>query len=1489
MKKLFALSLFLLHAAVYSDAQQLKNFSHDPVKFPQEMKDYLEEANKKQSEEVIPAFLEAWKMGKFSSDQQDHIYNTSDAMLKKRMRPFPDFSNYITTLTSFANSKQSPESFNAWQRSVDKLLKLPAKNFAAYISVCSSLFLSNTLYESVSTRWYADNGNYQFDFDTLPRIIFPTMNLKCSSKGDSSTIFSTQGVYYPNTQTFYGKGGRVNWLRAGFDESTVYADLRTYTIDVTGSDFTADSVEFTDRTFLKEKLIGKFTDKLIAAVKPETALYPKFESYTASLDIKNILPDVHYRGGFSLSGSKIIGSGNAETDAMIYFLRNGKTFLTATSRGFVIRPERIIAEYAAVTFYFEGDSIYHPGLELKYMVKDRELSLFRGIQNKSLSPYYDSFHKVDIYVDELRWKIDDPLMDMKMVVGAGESEAVMESANCFNYARFLKIQSLSETHPLYTIKQFAEKHNTKVIYVEDLAKSMRYSPSEVRNMFINLSNQGFLQWDGKLDAATIKDRLYYYLSANTGKTDYDVIMFQSIIKEKPNMSLNLLNFEMTMRGVSQIALSDSQNVFIIPKDGEIKVRKNRDFTFGGKVMAGRFDFYGKEFAFDYDRFKINLDNIDSLRLKVEKDPVTYDEYGNPRLTYVRSVLENITGDLIIDSLNNKSGKKSYPQYPIFNSKKDSYVYYDKPFIQQGVYDRKEFFFHLDPFSIDSLDNFSKAGLAFSGGLTSAGIFPEFLDTLRLQPDLSLGLVRNTGPEGWPAYGGKGKFTSTVNLSNAGLHGKGTLEYLASVSHSDDYLFLPDSMNSVVKNFSNRKGLYANVEFPQASADTAYVHWEPKMDVMFVHKVDSAIRMYDGQAQLTAGALQLRPTGMNGAGIMAFSQSELESKKIDYKQDSFHADTADFRLSSTDVQALAFASKNVNSTIDFIQRMGDFKSNGSGSYVTFPYNKYICYIDQFKWYMDKKEIEMTSSSQAPANASTDSDIGLSGSEFISVAPGQDSLRFKAPYAKYSLVDYLIKAEKVALIRTADAAVTPDSGKVVIEKEARMRTLTNARILANTTTKYHDIFNATVDIQGRKKYQGSGDYNYVDEDKAKHLIHLHSIGVDTSLQTVASGSIPDSTMFQLSAQFLFKGDVRLEANNEFVTFTGYAKPNFRCEKIEKNWIRFSGTINPAFVSIPVNNPVTDNGMVLSSTVAQTNDSTGIYTAFLMPKLRPSDKDILPASGVLVYDKPSNEYRIGPKEKLEKPVLPGNYLSINDNACTVYGEGKIALASDFGQVKLNMAGNLQTNLNYDSTGFDLIATLDFFFNEDATKLLSEMLSNYAMLKPTQDVGHKAFERGIAEWMGRDKADKVIADINLYGMVKKMPDELRHTIFFSELKMSWDNSTATFRSSGPIGVSSMDKNSINKRINGNFEIQHKRAGDVITIYLEPEKGTWFFFSYSRGVMQALSSVTAFNDALLKTKDDKRRVKGSKGVEDYEYMLSTDRAVRNFLKKSNPEPEPEK
>lgn len=1481
---LYSFVLFFLCGIINnSSAQGIKNFTTDPAKFSEEMRTFLMETDKKEGEKIMDAFDVLWTGGKFSADQQQLIYKTSNAMLRKRMKAFPDFRNYIIALTSFAGSNQSAQSFSGWQASLDKLLLMPAKYFANYVITCNNLFRNNVLYESASTNWHSDNPNYTFEFDTIPKVVFPGMNLVCTSKGDSSIIFSTKGVLYPTRQLFYGSGGKVNWVRAGWEESVVRAELSNYTIDVTGSDFTADSVTFFNTTYFKQSLQGKYTDKILSNVTTENASYPRFESYTTGLNIKNIVPDVDYHGGFSMVGNKMIGSGNSEEDANLYFSREKKLFLKASSKGFVVRKDKVTSDNASVNIYFEDDSIYHPGVAFKYIVKDREVALIRGEEGKSKSPYFDSFHQIDMYFDALYWKIDEPIMNMKMISGVGESKATFESSNYFRLQRFLKLQGLNDVHPFLKVRQFAAKQGSQFINTEDLAKDMHLPVSEVRIMLMTFANQGFVMYDAANDRAVIKDRLNTYLLANSGKIDYDVIQFESIINALPNASINLLNFEITLRGLAPIVLSDSQNVIIYPKDQEVKLKKNRDFTFAGRVKAGRFDFYGKQFAFDYQNFKINLDNVDSLRLKVESnDPAEQDELGRRKLVPVRSVLQNISGDLLIDFQGNKSGMHEYPQYPIFNSKKDSYVYYDRPWIQEGVYTKDKFYFHLDPFTIDSLDNFSRSGLRFNGEFVSADIFPEFRDTLRLQPDLSLGLVRETGDAGWPAYGGKGKFISTVKLSNEGLHGDGTIEYLTSTSKTDDFLFLPDSMNSTVKSFVNRKEKLGGVEFPAVKAETVYEHWEPKNDVMYVNKTSTDLNMYESQAMLN-GNIQLKPTGMTGNGIMTFAASELESQKFKYKSNVFDADTSDFRLTSDNTAALAFSTKNVNSHIDFSKRVGEFKSNGGGSYVSFPLNQYICYIDQFKWFMDQQEIELSSSNKAQVTEdTTNTGLSLTGSEFISVEPRQDSLRFKAPFARYSLKDYLIKAEKVALIQSADASVIPDSGKVVVERYAKMRTLRDSRVIANNTTKYHTIYNANIDIMGRKQYQGTGDYDYIDENKIKHHLHFDKIGVDTTFQTIADGELADTAGFPLSPQFLFKGSVHLTASKEFLTFTGYSKPNFHCDKIERNWIRTSGDINPANVSITISSPVTDAGTKLAAAVAQTSDSTGIYAAFLMPKQKPSDLEIINASGVMYYDKGTSQFRITTPEKLEKPGIAGNYLSLDDSRCLVYGEGKLDFGSDFGQLSLKVVGNVMNNLNNDSTQFDVLAAINFFFNDDAIKIMSEQISTNPSLLATQDVGRPTFEHGLTELVGKEKADKLIAELNLYGSFKKIPEDLRQTFFITELKMAWNNETRSYRSIGPIGIGSIDKVSVNRKVNGYVEIIHKRTGDVLNIYLEPENGKWFYFSYARGLMQALSTVTTFNDVITKLKPEKR-INKEKDKPDFEYILSTDRAVKNFLKRMQP------
>ena len=141
-----------------------------------------------------------WNGGKFSTAQQQSVIKTCNAMLKKRMKAFPDFRNYLVALISFSNSTQPQESFMSWQTSIEKLVQLPSQYFSNYITTCNLLFRDNTLYESASTRWYSTQGNYRFEFDSLPCVVFPATDLICTSKNYSYVIFTKSGAFYPTLQ-----------------------------------------------------------------------------------------------------------------------------------------------------------------------------------------------------------------------------------------------------------------------------------------------------------------------------------------------------------------------------------------------------------------------------------------------------------------------------------------------------------------------------------------------------------------------------------------------------------------------------------------------------------------------------------------------------------------------------------------------------------------------------------------------------------------------------------------------------------------------------------------------------------------------------------------------------------------------------------------------------------------------------------------------------------------------------------------------------------------------------------------------------------------------------------------------------------------------------------------------------------------------------------------------------------------------------------------
>ncbi len=1486
MKKLNCILLFILLTGYAADSfaqlNPIKQFSEDPLKFPEEVKVMFESTNmdKKEIKEFMEVFLLAWNNPKCNDNLKKSIVNSCNLMIKKKLRILPEYKSYFSSVMNFINSTQSEQNFLTWQDCINKILSGKIlKNFSDYLEMSDNLFATNSFYNSSVIRYSSNSNNYIFEYDSVPKVIFPNLNLRiANNQNDTGIIYNTKGVYYPYRGVFVGEGGKVDWKRAGIEDNVVWAELKKYQITLKTSGFIADSVIFYNKNYFQKPLIGVLTEKVVSE-KEGNITYPRFDSYNKRMEILNIAKDVNYDGGFSQRGPKVLGSGSKEEDAKLIFIREGKVFLIVGAKYIAITKDKLTAESSNIKFYFNKDSITHPSVNMKFVVADRKLSLVRTSNGVSKSPFLNTFHKVDMYFEELTWKMEDPKIDLGMLVGNSQEDAMFESSNYFRTDRYDRIQGLDLVNPLIQLRDYVKKIADVLDFQGDqYAKYLKFSPNDVRPNLIRLSTMGFIAYDSEDDEVHVNEKLFTYIAARAAKIDYDVIQFPSAIRGTSNASVNLLNYDMSIMGVRQIYMSDSQNVVIYPAEQKILLKKNRDFTFAGIVHAGRFDFFGKEFSFDYTKFKVDLKNVDSLRIMVKsREPDAYGEYP---LVKVRTVIEEINGDLEIDNPANKSGRKPFPVYPIFNSFKESHAYYDKKSIQNGKYQRKNFYFQLDPFTIDSLDNFSNEGLTFKGKMETAGIFPTFNESLTLQQDYSLGFITQSPAVGYPMYGGKGTYNAAVKLSNQGLHGDGTIKYVTSITKSNDFLFFPDSTRCIAQTYdvSEQK---IKPEFPQLHGEDARIHWIPAKDVMNVwNNKEKKFLDYNGQAQFN-GRLSMTPKQLLGSGTADFSNAKLDAKLVKFKSNSFDSDTANFSLKALDLASLAFATDNVNARIDFDKRLGEFKSNGKGSIVKFPVNQYICFMDNFKWFMDDSQIELGSSKKVASSAKEDLD--LEGPEFISVHPSQDSLRFQSPSAKYDLKKYVITAKDVKYINVADARIYPEKGDVIIDKDAVMRTFTNAKIVANSITKYHNLYNCTVNLFARKNYKGSGFYDYVDEIKTKQTFYFSNVSVDTTFQTFAETNIPDSSKFRLSPNFEYKGKVKLKATANYLVFDGAARISHDCAAIPKTWFKFESEINPNSIYIPIaKDPLDAAGKPIAASLMVTTDSTHFYSAFLSPKESNNDHYVLAADGFLFFDKGSREYRISNKEKLIERSLPGNYLSLNTAQCKVYGEGKVNLGGEFGQLKIESFGSAVHLLIPDSTMFDMLMSFDFFFDDGAIDKMSDAILANVDLKPT-DFSRPVFERGMREMMGKEQADKLISQLNLYGSFKKFPDELKKTLFLTDVKMKWNKETRSYTSSGKLGIGNINKTQINKYVDGRVEIIKKRGGDILNIYLELDANNWYFFNYTRGTMLAISSNEAFNTAIKELKPEKRQKDGDKEKKEpnYNFNITTAAKKIQFLRKT--------
>ncbi len=1469
-------------------------FSGDSIKFSGELNSVffnLADRDKKIIAPYIETFMQKWDKGKFSDAHKKIIYEILNEMMQKKIKPFPDFLNYINTLNIFINTNQPDGYFIPWSDILKKLLDEKSnRNFLLFIESTSNLFAENLVYKSATTQWKINTVAYHFSFDSVPSIEFSTCNLVCYANDDSLNIDATRGVYYPFTNLWQGEHGLVNWKRAGEDPQKTFATLSRYSIQMRFSKFTADSVMFTNKKYFPSPIIGTYTDKVLASATVENASFPTFNSYDKMIGISHLFSKIDYLGGFAMEGNRVIGTGDKSMDARLFFKMNGKDVVIVKSKLFLIRSDRINSGMASVTIYHENDSIYHPGLQLKYMDNNKELSFNRDERITTISPWFDSFHKIELYCEALYWNVGQPKISFEIMKGpTKESKAVFESSSYYSMPRYEKLQGIDLVNPLVRIKSYTDQKKSKEFTLNQIAYFMNSSVEQVEDQLLKMANRGFLLYDNEKKIARVKNKLFDYINAYNGMADYDIIFFNSVVTNKSNAILNLETFDLKIQGVKSIALSDAQKVIVYPTNDEVVLKKDMDFVFSGRLEAGLFDFHAFDCSFEYKKFKINLPSIDSMFYYVNSkiwDPKT-ESFLKVR---TKTAITNLSGTLLIDDPESKSGRKNLKQYPIFTNRNNAMVYYNDSSILKGVYAKDKFFYEVKPFSISSLDDMETDSLKFTGSLATGGIFPQIDEPLKIRPDYSLGVETTTDSAGLPVYGGKGTFIAKVDMSNRGLHGNGTFRYLNSTSYSPDYTFLPDSMMALAKTFKTVEVAGA-VEYPETHGDSVKEFWLPYKDSLLINSPTKDLAMYNNQSSFR-GKLALTPRMLSGNGNVKIRDATMVSREFKFNRRTFDALIADFRIQAY-LADLTISTKNYQTHFDFDNRKGEFKSNVGISQVQFPINKYECSMDRFDWLIDSEEILLTNEMSKMRAYDTLSlaqliDVAYTGSEFISVKDTlHEPLKFFASKARYNLRTNVINAQDVKIIKVADAAVFPDSGKVMIYKDAQMQTLVHAIIIANTTSRFHQFYNAEVSIATRKDYTGKGDYDYIDRTGQRETIHFGDIRVDSAIHTTAQGLIKDSANFRLSPEFAFNGNAILHAGEKNLTFDGGFYPITTCFNVKEERVRFMGQIDPNHVQIPVNAPLKNTAYEpINLGLMFLNTEVRIGPSFFRRKIGYSDTTMITANGFIEYNIPTGEFRVAKPEKLLNLGEKGNYFSLNTENCMIRGEGQLNLSLRSGNFNMENFGTLDYYIIPDSVRLHCAIALNFPFPEQGLLRFSSQVE--AVNLPGVKLMSTPYAMAIGNMLDKPEFDRLTGEQELLGKYKKFPVALERSLFLADVSMKWDSSSHSYISYGAIGIANIGKSQVNRYVNGIIQFTKKNNGDDFTIYLELTKNDWFYFNYRNNMLMALSSDLNFNDIVREATQSKSELKKISNVaRGYVCRPATQRMKSDFLSKFETEDTP--
>jgi hypothetical protein len=1454
----------------------------------------------------------------FPDDYFKRMVETCNLLETKKLHTYPEIYNYVYSMYSIIEKKQSSASYKAWHTAVDQLLLSKNLNkFKDFIELSSDFFSKGIISDAPNHVWLFKGGKFSFDVTDKPVIKFENGKLSCLAKNtnnetkkdkpfhDSIVVYGTSGIYDPVFKKFEGNGGVITWEKVGMDKATNFATLKHFAISLKMANLDCDTVLLVTPYFTKP-ILGKLNDKAFVVTREIDRTFPAFISFDKRLFIKNIKENVDYNGGYSQRGNSFEGIGSVKEPAIITIYEKGKAFIKMSAQIISVNPKKIISPNSHVAIYIgQNDSISHPGLDIVYNLEKHAIDFTRGKNGASSAPFSSSYHNLDFYVPKINWVKGKDTLNLEFEQGLSQEQRIarFESKTLFDARLYERLQAMEKVHPLIGIANFCNEKGSTSLTEGDLASAMNKTIEQAKSMILELNSLGFINYDLDTRVVTVNPKTFNFVQARVDQIDYDNLMFVSDLRPKKiegktqeeidideNLTrldqlykkqsderrkipyfgvINLNSLDMKLEAVDQVALSETQQIAVFPRNANVTIQKDRDFIFSGWMNSGKMEINALEAKFVYADNKVKLLKTESSLFRVS--PLKKEDGDRPIAT--GSVITGITGELFVDAPSNRSGKSKtvtdFPKISVFNNVK---VYYAQKTLHKGAYDSARFYFDVYPFAMDSLDNFKEKAFRLKGELYSAGIFPVIKQELKIMPDYSFGFSQEAPKGGYDFYGTGAKYDNKIVLSNNGLQGSGKIDFVQSSSVSRAFTFLPDS--TVGYAVFDNKPIETGVQFPDVVSQKAYICYIPRGNKLKAYSTDVPLAFFNNEAKLNGMAL-VTPNGMTGTGIMNFDVANLGSSLFKFTRWDMNADTSFFNLLNKEAvnedrdQKYSLTTENIKSHISFKDRIGNFVSNAGATIVSFPVNMYDCTMDKFDWLIDKDKIDLSTNDKNLVASKNENLI----SNMFSTNPRQDSLQFRTSKAFFDLKVNDLLCTDTRYIDVADARIYPDSGRVVIRKKAKMDPLNNSKIVANRVTRFHTFLNTKTVIASRNSYTSRGDYPYYDADSNLTIIKLDNIIVDSALHTVAIGKINEADTFKLSSKFEYYGAVKINSSTPLLSFNGSTRIKHNCTKFTRSWMAFNSEINPKNIQIPVGEKMkTLSNTLVSAGIlwrdSPSSDSVRMYPTFLSPLKSSKDPVVITASGVLQYKPDANEFQIGSKEKLKNAEVKGNFIALNTKQCVLSGSGIINLGMDFGSVKVSAVGNIKYDTETGVTKLDITAKFNMPIEKSILPIAVSKINIEESLSSIDSANCNLFQ-AVREWSDEKTANRLITAYREKGQYNKVPSEFEDGIVITGLKLaSFENKQVQEKglltTSDLATIVNMNNNIVMKQVPikaflGQMYSENE-IGDKFGLYLNAAVGMDYYFEYAmtknEGDMKVFSEDEDFANAINELKSDKRKAK---------------------------------